>query len=112
VQDKARHLATLYLNDLADVLREAADPRFEFVRYAESLAMAQPTFDPLAAPWPRRPRWWTRPCSASPGHPRPPPAPGGAAVGALPGSVYAAFRIAQTIKAPTRPSSPCWAAAS
>ena len=49
VQDKARHLATLYLNDLADVLREAADPRFEFVRYAESLAMAQPTFAPLAA---------------------------------------------------------------
>jgi hypothetical protein len=35
VQDRARHLATLFLNDLADVLREAADPRFEFVRYAE-----------------------------------------------------------------------------
>jgi hypothetical protein len=50
-------------------------------------------------PWPRRPRWWTRPCAPDPGHPRPPPAPGGAAVGALPGSVYAAFRIAQTIKA-------------
>ncbi len=49
VQDKARHLATLYLNDLADVLRDAVDPRFEFVRYAESLASSQPTFDPLAA---------------------------------------------------------------
>jgi len=36
--DRARHLATLYLNDLADVLRDAVDPRFEFVRYAESLA--------------------------------------------------------------------------
>ena len=36
--DRARHLATLYLNDIADVLRDAADPRFEFVRYAESLA--------------------------------------------------------------------------
>ena len=32
LQDKARHLATLYLNDLADVLKEAVDPRFEFVR--------------------------------------------------------------------------------
>ncbi len=48
VQDRARHLATLYLNDLADVLREAVDPRFEFVRYAESLARSQPTFEPLA----------------------------------------------------------------
>ncbi|SFZ77822.1 B12-binding domain-containing radical SAM protein [Chitinimonas taiwanensis] len=46
--DRARHLATLYLNDVADVVREAIDPRFEFVRYAESLAMAQPTFEPLA----------------------------------------------------------------
>lgn len=48
VQDKARHLATLYLNDLADVIRDAADSRFEFVRYAESLANSQPTFEPLA----------------------------------------------------------------
>ena len=48
LQDRARHLATLYLNDLADVVREAVDPRFEFVRYAEKLATAQPHFDPLA----------------------------------------------------------------
>ena len=48
LHDKAKHLATLYLNDLADVLRDAVDERFEFVRYAESLAGSQPTFDPLA----------------------------------------------------------------
>lgn len=47
-QDKARHLATLYLNDLSDVLSDAIDDRFEFVRYAESLAGSQPSFDPLA----------------------------------------------------------------
>ncbi|MEY4496634.1 MAG: hypothetical protein RL744_1698 [Pseudomonadota bacterium] len=47
-QDRARHLATLYLNDLSDVLRDAVDERFEFVRYAESLAGSQPTFTPLA----------------------------------------------------------------
>jgi hypothetical protein len=41
-------LATLYLNDLSDVLRDAVDERFEFVRYAESLAGSQPTFTPLA----------------------------------------------------------------
>ncbi|MFO0425568.1 MAG: B12-binding domain-containing radical SAM protein [Planctomyces sp.] len=47
-QDRARHFATLYLSDLADVVRESIDPRFEFVRYAESLAQSQPTFQPLA----------------------------------------------------------------
>lgn len=47
-QDKARHLATLYLNDLADVIADAVDERFEFVRYAESLAGSQASFDPLA----------------------------------------------------------------
>ena len=48
IQDRARHLATLYLNDIADVLRAAVDPRFEFVRYAERLAASQPSFDALA----------------------------------------------------------------
>ena len=49
LQDRAKHIATLYLNDLADVIRDAVDPRFEFVRYAESLAASQPTFDQLHA---------------------------------------------------------------
>ncbi|MDB6001481.1 MAG: radical protein, partial [Rhizobacter sp.] len=100
LQDRARHLATLYLNDLADVLRDAIDPSFEFVRYAESLAESQATFDPLAS------------ALAAPRnlvddtlH--------GLTLAALerhrpnlvlvsvpfPGAVYAAFRIAQTIKA-------------
>ena len=48
LHDRARHLATLYLNDLADVLKEAVDPRFEFVRYGEKLAAAQASFEPLA----------------------------------------------------------------
>ena len=48
IEDRAKHLATLYLDDIADVLRDAVDPRFEFVRYAESLAQSQPTFEPLA----------------------------------------------------------------
>jgi hypothetical protein len=32
MQDRAKHLATLYLNDLSDVVRESIDSRFEFVR--------------------------------------------------------------------------------
>jgi tRNA A37 methylthiotransferase MiaB len=46
--DRARHLATLYLNDIADVIRDGIDPRFEFVRYAEKLAASQASFDSLA----------------------------------------------------------------
>ncbi len=47
-QDRAKHVATLFLNDIADVIRDAVDGRFEFARYAESLAKSQPTFDPLS----------------------------------------------------------------
>jgi radical SAM superfamily enzyme YgiQ (UPF0313 family) len=46
--DRARHMATLLLNDVADAWREAVDPRFEFVRYGEKLAAAQSSFEPLA----------------------------------------------------------------
>ena len=47
-QDRAKHLATLFLNELADVWRDVADEQFEFVRYGEQLAASQPTFQPLA----------------------------------------------------------------
>ncbi len=46
--DRARHLATLYLNDIADVVKDGVDPRFEFVRYGERLAASQASFEPLA----------------------------------------------------------------
>lgn len=47
-QDRAKHLATLFLNELADVWRDVADEQFEFVRYGEKLAASQPSFQPLA----------------------------------------------------------------
>jgi hypothetical protein len=100
VQDKARHLATLYLNDLADVLREAADPRFEFVRYAESLAMAQPTFDPLAAALAAPPTLVDETLQRLTLDTLARHQPQVVLLSVpFPGSVYAAFRIAQTIKA-------------
>jgi hypothetical protein len=100
IQDRAKHLATLYLNDIADVLREAVDPRFEFVRYAESLARSRPTFEPLAealaAPLnlvDRTLRDLT--LQSIERH-----APRLVLLSVpFPGSVYAAFRIAQAIKA-------------
>jgi radical SAM superfamily enzyme YgiQ (UPF0313 family) len=47
VQDRAKYLATLYLDDLADVIREGVDSRFELSRYGEKLAASSPTFDPV-----------------------------------------------------------------
>lgn len=49
VQDQAKYLASLYLDDLADVVREGIDPKFLLSRYGEKLAASQATFDPLLA---------------------------------------------------------------
>jgi hypothetical protein len=46
-QDEARHLATLYLEDLGDLITEAIDPHFGFSRYAERLARTATHFDPI-----------------------------------------------------------------
>lgn len=49
LQDKARHFATLYLEDLSDLIQEAIDPNFGFSRYAEQLGRAASAFAPLEA---------------------------------------------------------------
>ena len=45
--EQARYLASLYVDDLADVWRLGIDPRFELARYGEKLAASSATFDPL-----------------------------------------------------------------
>lgn len=100
LQDRARHLATLYLNDLADVLREAVDPRFEFVRYAESLAQSQPSFDPLAEALAAPPNLIDKTLRDLTVQALKRHAPRLVLLSVpFPGAVYAAFRIAQAIKA-------------
>ncbi len=47
IRDKARHLATLYLEDLADLIKETIDPHFGFSRYAEKLGVAMESFDEM-----------------------------------------------------------------
>ena len=47
VQDRAKYLASLYLDDLADVIRDGVDSRFAFARYAEKLAAGAARFDPI-----------------------------------------------------------------
>ncbi len=46
-QDKAKHLATLYLEDMSDLIIEAVDPNFGFSRYAERLGRSANSFDEL-----------------------------------------------------------------
>ncbi|REE83776.1 radical SAM superfamily enzyme YgiQ (UPF0313 family) [Lutibacter oceani] len=47
IQDKAKHLATLYLEDLSDFIKECVDENFGFSRYAERLGKSANSFDEL-----------------------------------------------------------------
>ncbi|MCF6140855.1 radical SAM protein [Flavobacterium sp. K77] len=46
-QDKAKHLATLYLEDISDFIVECVDVNFGFSRYAERLGRSANSFDEL-----------------------------------------------------------------
>lgn len=47
LQDKAKYLATLYVEDIADFIVECVDGHFGFSRYAEQLGRSANTFDKL-----------------------------------------------------------------
>ena len=47
IRDQARHIASLYLEDLGDFIVEAVDSHFGFSRYAERLGMSANSFDQL-----------------------------------------------------------------
>lgn len=49
LQDKAKHLATLYLEDLSDFIVENIDVNFGFSRYAERLGRSANSFDEIYA---------------------------------------------------------------
>ncbi len=98
-QDRARHLATLYLSDLSDVLHDAVDDRFEFVRYAESLASSQPTFAPLADALQAKPTLMDLHLQKLTGNAIERHRPDLVLLSVpFPGAMYAALRIAQEIR--------------
>jgi radical SAM superfamily enzyme YgiQ (UPF0313 family) len=98
--EQARYLASLYVDDLADVWREGIDPRFELARYGEKLAASSATFDPLHEALTGEPTLvdetldeLTRELLAE-------KQPDIVAITApFPGNVYGAFRMARTIRA-------------
>jgi hypothetical protein len=96
--EQARYLASLYIDDLADVWRVGIDPRFDLARYGERLAASAASFDPLREALTGEPTLVdttldeiTRELMAQP--------PEVVAITApFPGNVYGAFRMAQTIR--------------
>ena len=47
LQDKAKHIATLFLEDISDFIKETVDEHFGFSRYAERLGRSANSFDEL-----------------------------------------------------------------
>jgi len=95
----ARHRASLFLDEIADAVREGLDDRFELARYAEHLAADAAGFEPLARALTCRPtlldRWIDGLAEAAfiAHQPR--------LVGLtvpFPGALYGAFRIARRMK--------------
>jgi radical SAM superfamily enzyme YgiQ (UPF0313 family) len=99
IADRAKHLASLYVDDLADAIRDGIQPEFELARYGERLAASAPTFDPLRDALEAEPtlvddlldelagELWARHRPDVVGLTAP-----------FPGNVYGAFRIARAIK--------------
>ena len=96
----ARHRASLFLDEIADAVRDGLDEHFELARYAEHLAADAAGFEPLQRALTRRrtllDRWIDELAVAAFETHRP------AVVGLtvpFPGALYGAFRIARRMKA-------------
>lgn len=98
-EELARHLASLFLDDLADVVRDGVDARFGLARYAEHLAVAASSFDPLRAALAAPPTLVDRLLAQITTRllKREKPALVGLTV-PFPGNLYGALRIAQAIR--------------
>jgi hypothetical protein len=97
--DMAKHLATLYLEDLADLIKHTVSPHFALSRYAEQVGTSASSFDAVARAL-KQPlslpdqcmldACWKHMTAVDP-----------TVVGLtvpFPGNLYGAFRIAQSIK--------------
>ena len=63
LHDRARHLATLYLNDIADVLRDAVTRASSSSATPRAWRRASPVSGRWLPRWPRRATWSTRRCT-------------------------------------------------
>jgi radical SAM superfamily enzyme YgiQ (UPF0313 family) len=99
VQDQAKYLASLMVDDLADVIRLGIDPRYELSRYGEKLAASAPTFDPLLDALLAEPTFVDQTLDEITRELIERERPDIVGLTApFPGNVYGAFRIAQTVR--------------
>ena len=98
-QDKAKHFATLYLEDLSDLIIEAVDENFGFSRYAERLGRSANSFDELYAELHKEPTYIDQITLSELEKliQKTDPKMVGFSV-PFPGNLYSAFRCAQYIK--------------
>jgi hypothetical protein len=97
--EQARYLASLYIDDLADVWRTGIDPRFELARYGERLAASAASFDPLQAALTGEPTLVDTTLDEITGELIAIQPDVVAVTAPFPGNVYGAFRMAQAIRA-------------
>lgn len=98
-QDKAKHLATLYLEDISDLIVETVDPHFGFSRYAERLGRSALSFDELYEALQQEPTFTDTILLELLDAQLRETDPGLAAFSVpFPGNLYAAFRSAQYIR--------------
>ena len=100
VEDRAKHWATLYLEDLADLVQATVSPHFTLSRYAEHIAQSASSFDSIIDALAATPTLtdqflleslWVHIDQVNP-----------SLVGVtvpFPGNLYGAFRVAKSIKA-------------
>ena len=98
--DRARYLASLYVDDLSDAVRDGIDPRFQLSRYGEHLAASAASFDPLHEALEAPPTLVDAMLDDLTGELLALHRPDLVGLSApFPGNVYGAFRMARAIKA-------------
>jgi len=99
LEDRAKQWATLYLEDLADLVQATVSPHFALSRYAEQIACAASSFDGIVAAMADPPSFTDEFLLAALWNhvDRVKPTLVGLSV-PFPGNLYGAFRIAQALK--------------
>jgi radical SAM superfamily enzyme YgiQ (UPF0313 family) len=99
VQDKARYIATLFLEDLSDFIKECVDENFGFTRYAERLGRCANLFDEIYDALHQAPSFIDSILTDLLKKHIENTSPGLIAVSVpFPGNLFAAFRMAQWVK--------------
>ncbi len=97
--DRAKHLASLYLDDVSDVISATVDPWWGLSRYAERLAASAASFDPLAQALAEPPGYGAGLLEARVGELTQGPQPDLVGITVpFPGNVYGALRAASVLR--------------